>query len=126
MSAPKIVLVANPQASGPIGLSLLNSLLNAGLPVTVLTRQSKTQHTLTPRAQVLHVDYNSLTSLQAAHSNHDILINALPPRDLNFHLRFIDAPLAAGIKRLLPSKFGPDTTNPLASKLPVYASKIAV
>ena len=38
----------------------------------------------------------------------------------------IDAAIAAGVKRFIPSEFGCDLDDPLTAKLPVFAYKIAV
>lgn len=37
----------------------------------------------------------------------------------------MQAAVAAGVKRFIPSEFGSDTTNPKARALPVYATKVA-
>ena len=37
----------------------------------------------------------------------------------------INAAIAAGVKRFIPSEFGSDTTNPKARVLPVYRDKVA-
>jgi nucleoside-diphosphate-sugar epimerase len=38
---------------------------------------------------------------------------------------FIDAAIAAGVKRFLPSEFGSDVSNPLNAALPVFDYKVA-
>jgi hypothetical protein len=45
---------------------------------------------------------------------------------LAIHLRIIDAAVAAGVKRFVPSEYGCDTTNPQTAKLPVFGDKISV
>ncbi|KAB8071977.1 putative isoflavone reductase [Aspergillus leporis] len=122
MAATKVVLAG---ASGNLGPAVLKELLDAGLEVTVFTRPNSRQ-TFDPRAKVAEVNYDSIDSLKTALTGQDLVVNSLPPLDLDLHLRLIDASVAAGVKRLLPSEFGSDTTNPLASKLPVYANKVAV
>lgn len=101
--------------------------MDAGFAVTVLTRQgSKT--TFDSRAQIAKVDYESLESLKAALAGNDVVVNTLGvgaiPRDI--HLRLVDAAVAAGVKRFLPSEYGSNTTHPNIAKLPVFGDKIAV
>ncbi|KAF7595295.1 hypothetical protein BBP40_006544 [Aspergillus hancockii] len=122
MAATKVVLAG---ASGNLGPAVVKELLDAGLEVTVFTRPNSNQ-TFDPRAKVTQVNYDSIDSLKTALTGQDVLVNSLPPLNLDLHLRLIDASVAAGVKRFLPSEFGSDTTNPLASKLPVYANKVAV
>lgn len=45
---------------------------------------------------------------------------------MNTQLPLIEASIAAGVKRFVPSEFGSDTGNPKSSKLPFYQTKIAV
>ncbi|KAJ5497699.1 RTA-like protein [Penicillium expansum] len=92
-------------ASGNLGPTVLSELLDAGLTVTVLTRQNSNK-TFDPRAQVEKVDYESLESLKAALAGNEVVVNTLG--------------------RFLPSEYGSDTTYPNAAKLQIFADKIAV
>jgi uncharacterized protein YbjT (DUF2867 family) len=102
-------------------------LLEAGFDVTVLSRQDSDK-TFDPRAQVAKVDYESLDSLKNALAGQDVVVSTLGmgpvPRDI--HLRLVDAAVAAGVKRFVPSEYGCDTTNPNTAKLPVFGDKVAV
>jgi hypothetical protein len=46
------------------------------------------------------------------------------PRDT--HLRLVDAAVAVGVKRYLPSEYGVNTTHPNTAKLPIFGDKIAI
>ncbi|KAJ5818254.1 hypothetical protein N7474_003845 [Penicillium riverlandense] len=124
MSATKVALVGG---SGNLGPAILSELLGAGFAVTVLTRQDSSK-TFDSRAQIAKVDYESLESLKAALVGQDVVVNTLGvgavPRDI--HLRLVDAAVAAGVKRFLPSEYGSDTTHPNTAKLPVFGDKVAV
>ncbi|KAK2789975.1 hypothetical protein FQN52_005783 [Onygenales sp. PD_12] len=122
MTARKVALAG---ATGNLGPSVLDELLNAGFDVTVLTRNGS-NHKFDARAKVAEVNYDSIDSLKSALAGHDALVNTLGSIGRDVHLRLIDAAVAAGVSRILPSEFGSDTTNPKASKLPVYADKVAV
>uniref|UniRef100_A0A060SXI0 ARAD1A09614p n=1 Tax=Blastobotrys adeninivorans TaxID=409370 RepID=A0A060SXI0_BLAAD len=119
----KVALVG---ASGNLGPAVLNQLLEAGFDVTVLSRQDS-NHTFDTRVKVAKVDYESLDSLKNAFSGQEVVVSTLGlrlPRDT--HLRLVDAAVAAGVKRFIPSEYGCDTTNPNAAKLPVFGDKVAV
>ncbi|KAJ5129724.1 uncharacterized protein N7515_005763 [Penicillium bovifimosum] len=120
----KVALVG---ASGNIGPAVLKELLTAGFEVTVLTRQDSNR-TFDSRAQVAKVDYESFDSLKTAMSGHDAVVNTLNvgavPKAI--HLRLIDAAIATGVKRFIPSEFGCDTTHPKTSKLPIYGDKVSI
>lgn len=119
---------ANPsQANGNLGPAVLEQLLIAGFDVTVLTRQDSAQD-FDSRVRVEKVNYESLDSLKKALTGQEVVISTLNvgvvPRAV--HLRLIDAAVAAGVKRFVPSEYGCDTTNPQVAKLPVFADKISV
>ncbi|KAF9882747.1 hypothetical protein FE257_005326 [Aspergillus nanangensis] len=122
MSPLKVALAGG---SGNLGPAVLKALLDAGFPVTVLTRDGKGSE-FDNRAQVAEVDYGSEESLTCALLGHEVVINTLGaiPRDI--HLRLIDAAVAARVQRFIPSEFGSDTTNPKAAAIPIYADKVAV
>ncbi|KAJ6070108.1 hypothetical protein N7499_011995 [Penicillium canescens] len=119
--------VALAGGSGNLGPAVLNQLLDAGFDVTVLSRQDSDK-TFDPRAKVAKVDYESLDSLKNALTGQDVVVSTLGvgavPRDT--HLRLVDAAVAAGVKRYIPSEYGCDTTNPQTAKLPVFGDKVAV
>ncbi|KAJ5513556.1 hypothetical protein N7463_003108 [Penicillium fimorum] len=124
MTSIKVALVG---ASGNLGPAVLTELLTAGFDVTVLTRQGNNK-TFDSRAHVAEVDYESLDSLAAALSGQDVVVNTLNvgavPKSI--HLRLVDAAVATGVKRFIPSEYGCDTTNPLASKSPAFGHKVSV
>ncbi|KAJ9488547.1 hypothetical protein VN97_g4760 [Penicillium thymicola] len=124
MTSIKVALAG---ASGNLGPAMLKELLDAGFDVTILTRQGSDK-TFDSRAHVAQVDYESLDSLKAALSGQDAVVSTLNvgavPRSV--HLRLIDAAVATGVKRFIPSEYGCDTKNPLTAKLPVYGDKIGV
>ncbi|OQE46426.1 hypothetical protein PENCOP_c001G03715 [Penicillium coprophilum] len=124
MTSTKVALVG---ASGNLGPAVLKELLTAGFDVTVLTRKGSSK-TFDSRAHVAEVDYESLDSLKAALSGQDVVVNTLGvgaiPKPI--HLRLVDAAVATGVKRFIPSEYGCDTTNPAISKLPAFGDKVSV
>jgi hypothetical protein len=127
MASP-IRTVAIAGASGNLGPAILSPLLAANFTVTVLTRSSSTatSSTYPPTVTVRTVDYASLDSITTALRGQDALVSTLASAAIDVQIRLIDAALAAGVQRFIPSEFGSDTRNPLARKLPVYAGKVKV
>ncbi|KAE8156792.1 hypothetical protein BDV40DRAFT_305738 [Aspergillus tamarii] len=118
--------VAIAGASGDLGTPVLNALIESNkFNITVLTRHSsKAQFPATVR--VIPVDYNSTPELTTALKGQDAIISTLTTAAMDVQHNLIDAAIATGIKRFIPSEFSADVGNPKASTLPVYQSKIAV
>jgi uncharacterized protein YbjT (DUF2867 family) len=92
--------------------------------VTVLSRS--TNHNLDDRVHVAQVDYNSVESLRKALLGQDALVITLGQIGLDPHMNLVNAAVSANVKRIIPSEFGSDTTNPNTAASPVYAEKIAI
>jgi NAD(P)-dependent dehydrogenase (short-subunit alcohol dehydrogenase family) len=122
MSVP-IRTVAVAGASGNLGPAILNQLLAAGFTVTALTR-ADSQSTFPSTVKVVPVDYDSLDSLTAALKGQDALVSTLATLAIDAQIRLVDAAIAAGVRRFIPSEFG--SNGPLARRLPVFASKVKV
>jgi len=123
MSSIKKVALAG--ASGNLGPAILEQLLQAKFTVTVLTRKDS-KSTFPAGVNVAPVDYDSLESLTAALKGQDALVSTLASAAITVQTSLIDAAVAAGVKRIIPSEFGCDTSHPKASKLAVYRGKRVV
>lgn len=77
-----------------------------------------------PGAQVVEVDYESVDSLTQAFKGHDVVVSTLGAEMLAVQHRLIDATIAAGVPRFVPSEFGSDTANAKVRALPFYAPKV--
>lgn len=104
---------------------MLEELLAAKYDVTVLTRVSS-NHTFPSSVKVAKVDYDSVDSLTEALRGHDACVCTITTTAISLQRNLIDAAIAAGIKRFIPSEFGSDTFNPKARQLPFYAQKVEV
>ena len=114
------------QASGNLGTVILEELLKSGLfEVTILIRETSA-HTFPPGVKVVKVDFSNLDSLTNALTGQDALVSALASLAIASQRLLIDAAVAAGVKRILPSEFGNNLKNPKARELPVYAQKIKI
>ncbi|KAL9112578.1 MAG: hypothetical protein Q9227_003149 [Pyrenula ochraceoflavens] len=110
-------------ATGNLGPAVVKSLLDADFDVTVLTRHGSTSKVPSP-AKAIPVDYQSVSSLTEALKGQDAVVSlvpvfAVPEKPL------IDASIAAGVKRYLPSsEFGSNTDNANVAGLPFWESQL--
>jgi len=124
MSALKNVVVVG--ASGTIGKPVLDSIINSGkFNVSVLTRESS-KASFPPSVKILHADYNSLASLTTALQGQDAVVSTVGNEGLAGQSLLIDASIAAGVKRFIPSEFGSNLASPKTRALPVFGYKVAV
>lgn len=126
MSTTPLTKIALAGASGALGTPILTELLASGFTVTALTRpESKT--TFPPTVTVKKVDYTSHSSLLSALQGQDAVISTLGHSSIeDQQYALFTAAIEAGVKRILPSEFGSDTTVPASQEFPVYVPKIAV
>ncbi|AEO70603.1 uncharacterized protein THITE_45193, partial [Thermothielavioides terrestris NRRL 8126] len=111
------------QAGGNLGPAILEQLKNF-FEVTVLSRHASIPN-LSPSVRVRQVDYDSMDSLVSALRGQDAVVSALGTLALGRQLALVDAAVAAGVRRFIPSEFGSDTTNPKCATLPVFHDKLA-
>ncbi|KAK7970246.1 hypothetical protein PG996_001319 [Apiospora saccharicola] len=106
MSAIKNVTVVG--ASGTLGMPLVKALQEAGFHVTALSRAGSAS-TPPVGVDVKKVDYGSPEALQAALAGQDALISVIATTATGEQYPFIDAAIAAGVQRIIPSEFGINT-----------------
>ncbi|KAL4762066.1 aromatic alcohol reductase [Aspergillus foveolatus] len=115
------------QATGSLGDILLKSLLSEpAFKVTVLTRESSRGRTrITSAARVITTaDSYPQEDLIRAFQGQDAVVNAITSFSVAEQLKFIDAAVAAGVKRYIPSEYGLDNNNSAARELsPVFRDK---
>jgi len=121
------VKVAVAGATGNLGLPLVKVLLAAGYSVTVLTRKGSDSAAKLPKASninVVEVDYTSVPSLTEVLKGHTAVVSTLATTSVGSQNPLIDAAVAAGVSRFIPSEFGSDTLNPKSAALPVFKYKV--
>ncbi|KAJ9608260.1 hypothetical protein H2200_007248 [Cladophialophora chaetospira] len=122
------VKVALAGATGNVGLPILRALLAAKHDVVVLSRKGSNNTSKLPKSSnitVKEVDYTSVSELTSALEGVKVVISTLATESIGQQNPLIDAAVAAGVSRFLPSEFGSDTVNPFVSKLPVFKFKVA-
>lgn len=113
-----------PQASGSLGEPVLNALVKSGkFNVTVIKRQSSSSG-FSDSVTVRTADFESVDSVTAALKDQDAVVSTVGTQGLPGQAVFIEAAVAANVKRFLPSDFGCDVANPKAGVLPVFKYKI--
>ncbi|PVH74502.1 NAD(P)-binding protein [Cadophora sp. DSE1049] len=118
MSEIKSVAIAG--ASGTLGPHVLKALVDANFQVTVLTR-SKKPGAYDASVTAVEVDFTSVESLTAALKDIDGLVSTVGAAAVENQTILIDAAIAAGVKRFIPSEYGVCTTSPKVEALPLYA-----
>lgn len=100
---------------------MFQALVNAGFQVSILTRSNK-PGAYASNINVFEVDFNSVESLTTALKGVDAVVSTVGGAAVDNQTVLIDAAIAAGVKRFIPSEFGNVTTNPKVEKFPVYSS----
>ena len=124
MSRPiqKVVLAG---ASGLLGKPMLSALLDAHFEVTALTREDSSA-TFPSGVRVVPVDYDSVTSLTEALRGQDALISVVGSKAISNQTKQVDAAIAAGVARVIPSEFGCDISLEKVAALPMFDEKVAI
>ncbi|KFX85799.1 hypothetical protein V490_09403 [Pseudogymnoascus sp. VKM F-3557] len=123
MGAIKNVAIAG--GSGLVGKPVVNALLKSGkFTLTALVRESST-FTFPSGVKVVKVDFDSVASLTEALKGQDALVSTIGNAALQGQNLLVDAAVAAGVSRFLPSDFGSNIDNPKAGALPVFGYKVA-
>ncbi|KAL3481320.1 hypothetical protein BJX99DRAFT_253622 [Aspergillus californicus] len=103
-------------AGGNLGVPVLQAFLASPYHVSVLTREESTS-TFPASVPVFKADYTNVSSVKAAMAGQDVVISMVGGIAAGDQQVFIDAALAAGVKRFLPSEFGPYSRDPEFSAL---------
>ncbi|KAJ9614763.1 hypothetical protein H2204_014461 [Knufia peltigerae] len=122
---PKRIAVAG--ATGDVGLTIVSAFLSNAYTVTALTRQGPNNSSRLPRhddLQVVEVDYTSVPSMTRALKDTFMVVSTLTTAFVGDQIPLIDAAVAAGVKRFIPSEYGSDVYNAKRNALPVFAGKV--
>lgn len=100
-------------------------LADSSFTTTVLSRNGSSS-TFPSGVKVVHADYDSVSSLKGAFQGQDAVISLVAGVALGDQNKLIDAAIAAGVQRFLPSEFGGNTTDKRARDIvPVFEAKVA-
>ncbi|KAL8376337.1 hypothetical protein RB595_007431 [Gaeumannomyces hyphopodioides] len=127
MAAIKRVTIVG--ASGALGVPVLEALVNAGaFEVTMLARTAgKVPAALASKTREVVVDYDSIPALTDALCGQDAVVSTVGRPGIAWQAtHLVPAAVAAGVKRVLPSEFGCDLSQPAPRKFPTFAAKVQV
>jgi uncharacterized protein YbjT (DUF2867 family) len=124
MSAFKNVTLVG--GSGHLGTFVLEKLVaSQKFNVRVLKRAGSSS-SYAAGAEVIEADFSSLESLKTGFKDQDAVISIVGDAGLSGQTLMVDAAVASGVKRFLPSNFGSNMANPNSRQLPVFTRKVAV
>ncbi|RFU79425.1 hypothetical protein TARUN_2814 [Trichoderma arundinaceum] len=112
-------------APGNLGQHILKELLQENFNVTVFTR-SKGNISYKNNVKVTEADFTSVDSLTTAFQSQDAVISTVGRAGIEGQKQLIDAAVAAGVQRFIPSDFGVCTTSPKVLELPFYSTLATV
>lgn len=121
MSIKNVIIIG---AGGNLGPSVLKAFLSSSFNTTILSREGSSS-TFPSGVKVLRANYDSVDSLKQAFQGQDAVISLVGGGALGDQNKLIDASIAAGVKRFIPSEFGSNTTDPRTRAIvPVFEAKL--
>lgn len=113
-------------ASGSLGKIVLDKLISSGkFNIKILRRQGSTS-IFAPGTDVVDVDFDSVDSLTAALVGQDAVVATLGSLTIDVQRTLIDASIAAGVRRFLPSEFGANIDDAKTRAIPWFAEKVKI
>ena len=117
------MLISSPQASGSLGAPILKALIDSGKFNITAVKRASSSSTFPSGVSVTEADLSSVESVTAALKGQDAVVSTVGTAGLASQGILIEAAVAAGVKRFLPSDFGCDMGNPKTGALPVFKFK---
>ncbi|MCJ1303350.1 hypothetical protein MMC08_006159 [Hypocenomyce scalaris] len=124
MAAIKNVAIVG--ASGSLGVPVLNALVKSGKFNVTVVKRPPSSASFPDSVTVRTADLSSVDSVTAAFKGQDAVVSTVGTAGLPGQGVLVEAAVAAGVKRFLPSDFGSDLANPKVSVLPVFKFKTAM
>jgi uncharacterized protein YbjT (DUF2867 family) len=113
-------------ASGRLGTFILKKLLASRRFNVQVLKRTGSSSTYAADVKVVETDFADLESLTSAFQGQDAVVSVIGDASILGQKLMVDAAIAAGVKRFLPSNFGSNMTDPNSRKLPIFALKVAV
>lgn len=113
-------------ASGSLGSQVFQKFVASGKYNVRVLKRAGSKSEFPEGTDVVEVDYHSLESLTAALKGQDFVVSTLSTLAVDDQLTLIDAAVAAGVKRFVPSEFGSNLDVPSVRALPVFVHKVKV
>ena len=123
MSTIKNVAIVG--AAGALGTPVFQKIVASGKFSVKVIRRNGSKTAYPPGTNVVDVDFNDVSALTEALNGQDAVVSTIATTAVDQQPKLIDAAVAAGVKRFLPSEFGSDLSNPKTRQLPVFGHKVA-
>ncbi|KAL1792843.1 hypothetical protein ACET3X_009350 [Alternaria dauci] len=122
MSIKNVIIIG---AGGNLGPSILNAFLKeSSFNTSVLSRQGS-KSTFPTGVKVFRADYDSHDSLKEALQGQDAVVSLVGGTAVGDQNKLIDASIAAGVKRFIPSEYGSNTPDKRTCDIvPVFEAKL--
>jgi hypothetical protein len=102
----------------------LNAFLDSSFNVTVLSREGSSSK-FPSNVKVVNADYSSIESLKSAFNGQDAVVSLVGNMGFKAQQQLIDAAIAAGVKRFIPSDFGSNTQDArVLAQVPIFQDKV--
>ncbi|KAI5279686.1 hypothetical protein KEM54_004059, partial [Ascosphaera aggregata] len=109
--------------TGYIGKYIVQGLVDAGLNVTVLTRNPSSESHVFPRGvSVLAYDV-TFESLVRCFTGQQVVVSAVSATAIETQASMIDAAVEAKVSRFIPSEYGTDPRENLTCEIPAFKKK---
>ncbi|KAM5352753.1 hypothetical protein ACJ41O_005475 [Fusarium nematophilum] len=118
--------VAIAGASGDLGSHVFEKFVASGKFNIRVLKRAGSESTFPEGTDVVEVDYSSLESLTAALKGQDVVVSTLTTLAAATQSTLVDAAVAAGVQRFIPSEFGSNLDIPSVRKLPLFGAKVAI
>ncbi|KAL3426304.1 isoflavone reductase family protein [Phlyctema vagabunda] len=125
MSATPFKNIALLGATGNLGSKILRALIDAGFNVTAIQRKSS-DSTVPGTTKSIKVDYSSQSDLVSAFKGQDVVVSATPNPRLSGEKIWMDAAIAAGVKRIVPSEYSTNLEAKASQTLPIVKDKLEI
>lgn len=125
-SSPTVALAG---ATGGLGPAILKELLANNFRVTLLTRKGSSSAAGVEKSELLQIteiDYSDVEELTRVLRDIDVVVSTVGNPGLGNQIPLIDAAVAAGVKRFIPSEFGADPEHESNKPLPFYVRKLRI
>ncbi|KAJ4381073.1 hypothetical protein N0V86_003420 [Didymella sp. IMI 355093] len=111
-------------AGGNLGPAVLKAFLSSSSFNTSVLSREGSNSTFPSGVNVVRANYDNHESLKKALQGQDVVISLVGGTALGDQQKLIDASIAAGVKRFVPSEFGSDTPSPRTREIvPLFEAK---
>ncbi|KAG9185360.1 hypothetical protein G6011_07904 [Alternaria panax] len=124
MSIKNVIIIG---AGGNLGPCILDAFLKEpSFNTSILSREGSTS-TFPSGVKVIRANYDSHDSLKDAFQGQDAVISLVGGAALGDQNKLVDAAIAAGVQRFLPSEYGSNTPDKRTREiLPVFEAKFGI